>query len=143
MMNSLDKAIEIALRAHKGQEDKAGKPYILHPLRVMNNLEDEIEMVAAVLHDVIEDSPISAKELKKEGIPDEAIEIVQCLTRSNAETYEEFIQRITYNKKAVNVKIKDLEDNMNFTRLQSIQQKDLDRMSKYHKALILLKKQKQ
>ncbi len=138
-MHILEKAITIALEAHKGQVDKAGKPYILHPLRLMNDLESEIEMISAVLHDVLEDSHFTVEGLKKEGIPDEAIEIIECLTKRRNEAYEDFINRICFNKKAVVVKIKDIQDNMNIDRLDSLKQKDLDRLSKYHKALRILR----
>ena len=138
-MHILEKAINIALEAHRGQVDKAGKPYILHPLRLMNDLESEIEMISAVLHDVIEDSHLTAEDLKKEGIPDEAIEIIKCLTKRSNESYEDFIKRISMNKKAANVKIKDIKDNMNIARLDSVNQKDLDRLAKYHKAQIILR----
>ena len=139
-MNVLEKSIHIALEAHRGQIDRAGKPYILHPLRVMNNCDDEIEMISAVLHDVIEDSPFTVDDLRREGIPDEAIEIIVCLTKKRNESYEDFITRISLNEKAINVKIKDLQDNMNIARFERMNQKDLDRLAKYHKALKLLKK---
>jgi guanosine-3',5'-bis(diphosphate) 3'-pyrophosphohydrolase len=139
-MNIIEKSIRIALEAHKGQLDRAGKPYILHPLRLMNKLEDEIEMISAVLHDVVEDSDLSFEDLKREGIPDQAVEIIQCLTKIKNELYEDYIKRVSLNKKAINVKIKDLEDNMNIARLDSINQKDLERLAKYLKALTFLKK---
>jgi (p)ppGpp synthase/HD superfamily hydrolase len=138
-MNMLEKSIHIALEAHKGQMDRAEKPYILHPLRIMQTLDDEIEMISAVLHDVIEDSQLTYEDLKREGIPDEAVEIIKCLTKINDEPYEDYVKRISLNKKATNVKIKDLEDNMNITRLESLNQKDLDRLAKYQRALKILK----
>jgi (p)ppGpp synthase/HD superfamily hydrolase len=139
-MNIIEKSIQIALNAHKGQIDKAGKPYILHPLRLMFQLEDEIGMIAAVLHDVVEDSDITLEDLRKEGIPEEAVEIIGHLTRDPEESYDNFIQRISGNRKAIRVKIKDLEDNMDFSRLSVIEQKDMERLVRYHKALSFLKR---
>ena len=139
-MHILEKAIKIALEAHKGQIDKAGKPYILHPLRLMVDVESEIEMISAVLHDVLEDSHFSVEDLKKEGIADEAIEIIQCLTKQSNESYEDFIKRIFLNKRAAQVKIKDIQDNMNIARLDNVKQKDLERLAKYHNALMVLRK---
>jgi (p)ppGpp synthase/HD superfamily hydrolase len=90
-MHIIEKAIQIAMEAHRGQVDKAGKPYILHPLRLMNNFDSENEMIAAVLHDVVEDSNISIEGLEKEGIPTESLEIIECLTKRNSEKYNDFI----------------------------------------------------
>ncbi len=138
-MNILEKAIRIAMDAHEGQVDKAGKPYILHPLRLMTLMESENEMISAVLHDVVEDSNITIGDLKEAGMPDEAIEIIESLTKRNHESYEDFIKRVSLNKKAIKIKTADIEDNMNLSRLPAIKQKDLDRLAKYHKALIILK----
>jgi len=138
-MHILETAIQIALEAHRGQVDKAEKPYILHPLRLMNQMDDEIEMIAAVLHDVLEDSQVTIQELEKAGVPKESLEMIECLTKRNNETYEDFIRRISLNKKAAKIKIKDIEDNMNISRLKSIGQKDLDRLVKYQNALRILK----
>ncbi len=137
-MHVLEKALSIALEAHEGQVDKAGKPYILHPLRLMMSLEDEVEMIAALLHDVIEDSDVTNEDLKKAGIPDEAIEIIGYLTKQKNESYEDFIKRISTHKTASKVKLKDIEDNMNISRLETLGQKDLERIEKYHRSLKLL-----
>ncbi len=138
-MHIIEKAIQIAMEAHRGQVDKAGKPYILHPLRLMNNFDSENKKIAAVLHDVVEDSHLTIKDLEKKGIPAESLKIIECLTKRSNEKYEDFIKRISLNKNATNVKIKDIEDNMNISRLSSIEQKDLDRLMKYHNALKNLK----
>ncbi len=138
-MSLIEKALAIALEAHKGQVDKAGKPYILHPLRLMTGLEDEIEMIAALLHDVIEDSDITAEDLKRAGIPEEVIEIIGYLTKQTGEDYDDFIERISNHRKASRVKIKDIEDNMDISRLETIGEVDLARLAKYHKAVKHLK----
>lgn len=138
MQNPIEAAVRIAIKAHSGQVDKAGQPYILHPLRLMLKMENETEMIAAALHDVLEDSDYTPEELLNEGIPYEAVECIRHLTRNTNETYENFIHRVTGNTHAVKVKIADLEDNMTISRLNRLTQKDLDRLMKYHKALTFL-----
>ncbi len=138
-MHLIEKALSIAVEAHKGQVDKAGQPYILHPLRLMMHLDDEIEMIAALLHDVIEDSDFTENNLKEAGIPEEAIEIVGYLTKKTGEDYDAFIKRISAHKKATRVKIKDIEDNMNLSRIDTVGEVDLERVAKYHKSLKYLK----
>jgi len=88
----LNKAIEIANRTHAGQVDKGGAPYILHPLRVMLSRENELERICAVLHDAVEDSDITFDDLRKEGFSEEVITILDCLTKRDGESYDEFIR---------------------------------------------------
>ena len=133
-MDIIEKSLEIALKAYSGQRDKAGKTYILHPLRIMSKMETEYEMSAAILHDVIEDSNYSADDLLKEGIPPEVVEAVQLLSKVSGETYDQFIDRIVDNSLASKVKLADIEDNINILRLESVGEKDLMRVAKYHRA---------
>lgn len=130
----LNKAIEIAARAHAGQVDKAGAPYILHPLRVMLTREIELERICAVLHDVIEDTDVTLDALRKEGFPEDAIAVLDCLTRRAAEDYDAFIDRILKNETACRVKLADLHDNMDLTRIQNPTETDKERLKKYEKA---------
>ncbi len=130
----LNKAIEIATRAHAGQVDKAGEPYILHPLRVMLSRENGIERICAVLHDVVEDSEITFDDLCKEGFSEEIITVLDCLTNRNGESYDEFIYRILKNETACHVKLADLCDNMNLSRIENPNEKDEARMKKYSEA---------
>lgn len=130
----LEKALAIALRAHQGQKDKAGAPYILHPLRVMLRMETELEMIAAVLHDVVEDSGLTVEDLRREGIPEAALVAVEHLTRRKEESYEEFIERVKQNAIACKVKLADLEDNMDIRRLEHLEVKDTQRLDKYLRA---------
>jgi len=134
-MNKIEIALEIALSAHSGQVDKGGKPYILHPLRLMLQLEDEIDMISALLHDVLEDSHYTPDKLEELGIPEKAIEVISYLTRKKNETYEKFIKRAGSDRRAKQIKKLDIEDNMNISRIDNITQKDLDRLNKYHAAL--------
>lgn len=131
-MNLVEKSLKIALIAHEGQKDKAGSPYILHPLRLMQKMHNELEMAVALLHDVLEDSHVTPEKLKKEGIPEEVIDVLLCLTKKTNETYEEFIERASKNEIAVKVKKADLEDNINILRLKEVKDKDIQRLKKYH-----------
>ncbi|MDA8142115.1 MAG: GTP pyrophosphokinase [Desulfobacteraceae bacterium] len=135
----LEKALAIALHAHQGQKDKAGAPYILHPLRVMLRMETELEMIAAVLHDVVEDSGLTIEDLRREGMPEAALAAVAHLTRAEEESYEEFIERVKQNDIARKVKLADLEDNMNIKRMARPTEKDLARLKKYRRAWFALK----
>jgi (p)ppGpp synthase/HD superfamily hydrolase len=139
-VSNLDTAIAISSRAHASQIDKAGQPYILHPLRIMFKFQSEHERIVAVLHDVIEDSEISLDDLKRLGFSTTIIEAIDCLTKRNGETYEEFISRVSLNDLARKIKIEDIRDNMDLTRIDSINDIDLARIKKYHRALKFLSK---
>lgn len=130
----LNKAIEIATRAHAGQVDKAGEPYVLHLLRVMLSRENDLERICAVLHDVLEDSDISFDVLRKEGFSEEVIVVLDCLTKRKDESYDEFITRILENETACHVKLADLCDNMNLSRIENPNGKDEARIKKYNEA---------
>ncbi len=127
----LERAIQIAVAAHAGQTDKAGAPYILHPLRVMAACDSIDEKTVAVLHDVLEDTAISSTDLLAEGFPAEIVEVVECLTRRDGETYGEFIERAGQNQLAARVKIADLNDNLDVRRLSTVTDADIDRLNKY------------
>jgi len=130
----LNKPIEIANRAHSEQVDKGGEPYILHPLRVMLSRKNELERICAVLHDVVEDSDITFDDLRKEGFSEEVITILDCLTKHADESYDEFINRILTNETACHVKLADLCDNMDLTRIENPTEQDNERIKKYVKA---------
>src|SRR5918911_3075057 len=131
---TVEDAIAIAARAHRGQRDKAGAPYLLHPLRMMLRMNSEAAMMAAVLHDVVEDTDWTLERLRREGFPEEVLEAVDCLTHRDGESYEEFVERVRTNPVARQVKIADLEDNMNIRRMSRLAAKDLERLEKYHRA---------
>ena len=131
----LETAIEIAVKAHKGQTDKAGAPYILHPLRLMMQFtEDDLKCIA-VLHDVIEDSDYDAKDLKDAGFSEIVIEGVLCLTHRDGEAYDDYITRICQHPHARKVKMADIRDNMDLTRIEKVRERDLRRLEKYHRSL--------
>lgn len=140
-MPTIEDGILIATQAHKGIKDKAGAPYILHPLRMMMRMKTEEEMMTAVLHDVVEDARDNPEEnkwtfekLKNAGFSDEVLKAVECVTNREGESYEQFIERAGKNPIARQVKIADLEDNMNIQRIGEISPKDLERLKKYHKS---------
>lgn len=130
----LDKAILIATKSHQGQIDKAGQPYILHPLRVMFSRKNETDRICAVLHDVIEDTDITLDYLRSEGFNEEILIALDALTRRESETYDKFIDRIINNNIASHVKLADLCDNMDILRIKNPTKKDYERIEKYRKA---------
>jgi (p)ppGpp synthase/HD superfamily hydrolase len=133
---SLETTIQFALDAHRGQVDRYGQPFIVHPLRLMLSLplHDLDAQIVALLHDVVEDTPYTLDDLRQRGYAEAIIEAVDCLTRRETETYEEFIQRIKPNALARRVKLADLRDNMNLLRLPTIDASDAERLGRYRAA---------
>lgn len=110
------KAMKIAYAAHHGQVDQSGQPYIFHPYHLAEQMEDELTICAALLHDVVEDTEVTFEELKKE-FPKEVIDVLKLLTHDDDEDYFEYVRRIKTNPAAVAVKLADLEHNSDQTRL--------------------------
>ncbi len=130
----LEKAIAIAVEAHRGQIDKAGKPYILHPMRIMLAGTNEDEMICGILHDVIEDTPVSIDMLAAEGFSDTVLDALRFLTHDRSVPYQDYIHAITQNPLAIRVKLYDLHDNLNRERLGILTLEDERRMQKYKKS---------
>jgi len=136
---NLEKAIEIAVQAHKGVKDKAGNAYILHPIAIMNSLETEEEKIVGILHDVVEDSAWTFEKLKEEGFSDRIISGVRSVTKASEDLdYFAFINRAKANDIGRKVKIADLNHNLDVTRLKELTHQDLLRINKYLKALEIL-----
>lgn len=134
-MSTLERAIEIATKAHEGQVDKSGKAYIGHPLRVMEMGKTEDEKIVGMLHDLVEDTDWTFEMLEAEGFSSEVIAALRCVTKvSENENYDAFIERVRKNPLAVAVKINDLTDNMDIRRLPYLSDKDVKRLKKYLKA---------
>ena len=134
-MATLDKAIQIAVKAHKKQTDKFGAPYILHPMRVMAMGKTDDERIVGILHDVVEDSKISFDDLRKDGFTDRILAALNCVTKtSEDEDYDEFVSRTMTNELAMRVKLNDLTDNMDVRRMQEVTERDVKRLNKYLKA---------
>jgi len=116
MTPTLEDAIILAARAHRGQADKVGQPYVLHVLRVMLRQEDESARIVAVLHDVLEDTRVTLADLRNAGYSEQVCAAVDCLTRRKDETYESMIERVATNPLARQVKLADLADNLDLKR---------------------------
>lgn len=140
MISLLEKSIIIATKAHSGQFDKGGSPYILHPLRVMLSLDSDEDRIVGILHDVLEDTSLTLQDLENNGFLGQ-IEILDALvsiTRKSNESYKNFILRVKLNPIALRVKLADLRDNMNISRINNPTEKDFARIEKYKKAYKLL-----
>lgn len=141
-MNQLAKAISIAAVGFEKKVDKGGQPYILHCLRVMNNLHtrDQELQAIAILHDIKEDLKVTTKELYDSGFSERVVKGVCKLTHVEGTSYEDYIKEIALSPDARLVKLADLKDNSDITRLKGLTKKDFDRMEKYHRAYIYLSK---
>ena len=131
----LQKAIQIAIKAHDGQTDKTGMLYLGHIMRVMEAGKTDDEKIVGILHDIVEDTDWTFEKLKEEGFPEHIVDAIRCLTKmSEEESYDTFIKRVRSNPLAIRVKINDLTDNMDIRRLSTISEKDVERLKKYHRA---------
>ena len=130
-MSNLEKAIEIASKAHAGQLDKGGEPYILHPLRVMLRMKTNLERMVAVLHDVVEDSDITIDKLAEEGFPAQVLEAVAALTKLPGESRLQAAERAAHSPIARAVKLADNAENMDLTRIPNPTEKDIARLREY------------
>lgn len=134
-MTTLEDAIALAVRHHAGQVDKSGQPYILHPLRLMLQLEEDEARILAVLHDLVEDTPITLEDLETSGFAPSILRALDCLTHRPGESYEDYILRVMENQSARQVKLLDLQDNMDLRRLDHTPgDADWLRLKKYRRA---------
>ncbi|OAJ75063.1 guanosine-3',5'-bis(diphosphate) 3'-pyrophosphohydrolase [Brevibacillus sp. SKDU10] len=134
-MNMAVEAVLLATKAHANQQDKGGQPYILHPLRVMMYMPSDEARAVAVLHDVLEDTDVTAEDLRVAGFPKEVVEAVMILTKNPKEEYDSYITRVKQNQLARAVKIADIKDNLDVTRIAEPTEDDLARIEKYKRAL--------
>lgn len=137
-MSTLERAIVIAAQAHTGQVDKAGAPYILHPLRVMQSVHYDIARIVGVLHDVLEDTSWTLDALRAEGFSKEVLDALDAVTRRPTETYEDFVQRAGKHPLGREVKLADLFDNADLSRIANPCEADLQRHQKYLRAILAL-----
>ena len=124
-MSNLQRAIEIAVLAHKEQTRKDGSPYILHPLRLMLAVDSIPEKIVAVLHDVVEDTDVTEEQLQSEGFSDEILQALKAVTHDEDQPYEDYIKAIKRNPIAKSVKLADLRDNSNTFEIPDLKEKDL------------------
>jgi (p)ppGpp synthase/HD superfamily hydrolase len=137
-MADLQRAIEIAVIAHQGQRQRNGLPYVLHPLTLMLAMETVPAKIVAVLHDVVEDSEWTLAQLEAEGFAPDILAALDCLTHQPDEPYEAYIDRLSENALARQVKLADLRDNMDIQRLPTLHDRDLERLRRYHQAWLKL-----
>ena len=135
-----DLALKIAIQAHGGQKDKAGREYVMHPIRVAERCKDPRAKIVALLHDTIEDTGVTEEYLRREGFPDEIISGVLSVTKRDKEEYDDFVRRAAENTIGKEVKIADLEDNMDIRRLPEMTDYDVARLRKYLRAWQFLMK---
>jgi (p)ppGpp synthase/HD superfamily hydrolase len=139
MKSLLEKAIALAYQAHAHQVDKGGQPYIHHPLRIMAAMETYPEKIVGVLHDAVEDSDLTLGNLSQAGFPEEIVEAIAAITKKSGEDYEAYLQRVMGNAIALRVKIADMTDNMDLSRIVNPREKDWQRLAKYQQILPRLK----
>ncbi len=131
-------AREIAIKAHEGQVDKGGKPYINHPEHVAANVETDGQKAVAWLHDVLEDTNVTARDLAAAGISEDVVDGVVAMTRHEGEDYFDYIDRVALNSLAREVKKADLVHNMDLSRLVNPSHEQFERRKKYEKAFAIL-----
>lgn len=130
-MVSIEQAIAFAATKHMGQVDKANAPFILHPLRVMLSVPTIQQKIVAVLHDVLEDTNTTVDELYELGCDNDIVEAILALTKLKGESRTEAAKRTLQNPIARVVKITDINDNMDLSRIHSPTDKDFERIKEY------------
>jgi (p)ppGpp synthase/HD superfamily hydrolase len=137
-MSTLERAVEIAAGAHSGQSDRYGASYILHPLRVMHNVTGTSAKITAILHDVVEDSDWTLERLREEGFDELIVNAVDALSRRENESYDAYIERLLPDRLARQIKIADLQDNMDLKRADRLTDEDTAKFVRNHKAWVKL-----
>ena len=138
--NLTKKALALCFEAHKNQVDKTGLPYVFHPFHLAEQMTDELSTVCALLHDVVEDTPYTFDDIRNMGFPTEVIDILKLLTHEDDVPYMEYVEKLSVNPIAKQVKLADLKHNSDLTRLDTIDEYALKRNEKYKKAQDLLSK---
>jgi (p)ppGpp synthase/HD superfamily hydrolase len=140
MSVSVGMAVKIAAEAHLGHLDKGGQAYILHPIRVMQKVFSDTEKCVAVMHDVVEDNEkYTLSGLSAMGFSPVVIGCLDNLTKRKGEDYEHYLARVACHPISIRVKIADIKDNMDISRLKGIEEKDILRIKRYHRALNYLR----
>ncbi len=131
-------ALRLCFDAHRDQVDKTGLPYVFHPFHLAEQMTDEICVVCALLHDVVEDTDLTLEDLSRMGYPREVTEVLALLTHDAAVPYMDYVRRIAQHPVAKAVKIADLRHNSDLSRMDEIDEYALARTEKYKAALALL-----
>ncbi len=140
-MSTLNVAVKMAQDAHIKQVRFDGSPYILHLFRVMSKQKTETCRIIAMLHDIVEDTPVGIQDLKNAGFDKEILDAVSLLTRDDSIDYDVYIKtKVCTNKNAIQVKMADIEDNLNILEIPELKMKDFERLIKYHRCWWILKK---
>ena len=132
------KAMKLCFAAHKDQSDKSGLPYVFHPFHLAEQMSDEYTTVAALLHDVVEDTPFTFTDLSAMGFPEEVISALRLLTHDPAVPYMDYVAKIRQNPVARAVKLADLRHKSDLTRLDAVTPRDIARVEKYKEAIRVL-----
>ena len=127
------KAIKLMFEKHKDQVDKSGMPYVFHPFHLAEQMDDEETTITALLHDIVEDTDTTFDDLRELVFSDNVINALKLMTHDKNIDYFEYVKNISKNPIARKVKIKDLEHNMDTSRLDEVTDKDLERVKKYKK----------
>lgn len=139
MNDDITKALNLAYKAHEGQKDKAGKDYILHPIAVALLVETAAEKVVGLLHDVVEDTPITIEDLRAQGFSEEIVQAVKAITRGLTESRMSYLKRVKENPIARAVKIADLKHNSDLSRIANPTEADYKRTQEYLREIEFLK----
>jgi len=134
----LDKVIVIAVNAHAGQTDKAGFPYILHPIRVMTSVKTIRQKIIAIAHDLFEDTNVTPSDLCAAGVPHDIVADIFLLTKEKGADYDEYLNRIKKSEDARAVKLADMKDNSNILRYHALEEKHIKMAMKYHRGITIL-----
>ena len=132
------RALQICFDAHKNQVDKSGMPYVFHPFHLAEQMKDELTTVAALLHDVVEDTEYTWNDLRKRQIPEEVLSALALLTHNDGTPYLDYVVRLKKDPIARAVKLADLRHNSDLSRLDRVKDEDLKRVEKYKQAIAIL-----
>ena len=129
------KALKLCFKAHKRQKDKSGMPYVFHPFHLAEQMVTEEKTIVALLHDVVEDTRYTFRHLEKMGFEKPIIDALKLLTHNDGSEYMEYVARIKNNPIAKAVKLADLRHNSDLSRLDSVDNKAIERRQKYLAAI--------
>jgi len=134
----INKALRLCFDAHINQVDKSGVPYVFHPIHLAEQMDDEISIICALLHDVVEDTKYTFEDIKTLGFSEDVIDILKLLTHDKDTPYLEYVKQITTNKIASKIKLADIKHNSDLTRLEEVNDQILDKIKVYKQALDIL-----